>query len=63
MITAHEYSAAYVKAQQQAEPLKLGHHESYEPHCLMAWKTSVAAMDEMVALLGKPSSTPSKEHA
>ena len=49
MITMHQVSAAYVlarQAEERQEPPKPDPHASYEPQCLMAWATSVAAVDE-----------------
>ena len=53
MITAHEYSAAYVKAQQRPEQPQKQATASYEPHCLERWSWSVAAMDDTFSIQDK----------
>jgi hypothetical protein len=54
MLTAHSYSAAYVKAQQRQEPApKPDMHASYSPHCLEVWAEVVSAVDETAGINDK----------
>jgi hypothetical protein len=48
MLTAHSYSAAYVKAQQRPEQPQKPHSPTYEPVCLDRWAWSVMAMDDTI---------------